>query len=125
MKSKFPNFTCKDKGDELIFTGDLLIKPEVPIYNVSVHYRYALRPKVFVNNPMLDEFAPHVFSDDSLCLYHIDNFKWNADKLIATTIMQWTIAWLYFYEAWLQTGEWFGPEVPHENNKVDNESYTK
>ncbi len=115
MKSKYPNFSCKKKEGELIFTGDLLIMPELPIYNVSVHYRFRLPPKVFVNSPQLEENCPHRYSDDSLCLYHRDNFKWNADKLVATMIMQWTIAWIYFYEAWLQTDEWFGPEVPHGN----------
>lgn len=115
MKSKFPNFSYKRKDGELVFTGDLMIMPELPTYNVSVHYRFSLSPKVFVNSPQLDDKCPHRYSDDSLCLYHRDNFKWNADKLVATTIMQWTIAWLYFYEVWHQTGEWYGPEVPHGN----------
>ena len=90
-----------------------MVMPELPIYNVSVYYRFNLSPKVFVNSPVLDEKCPHVFRDNSLCLYHRDNYKWNADKLVATSIMEWTIAWIYFYEAWLQTGEWYGPEVPH------------
>lgn len=115
MKSKFPNFSCKKKAGELIFTGDLMIMPELPVYNVSVHYRFSASPKVYVNSPKLEDKCPHRYSDDSLCLYHRDNFKWNADKLVATMIMQWTIAWIYFYEAWLQTGEWYGPEVPHGN----------
>ena len=115
MKSRYPNFSCKRKEGELIFTGDLLIKPELPVYNVSVHYRFNLSPKVFVNNPQIDEKCPHRYSDGSLCLYHRENFKWSANKLVAAMIMQWTIAWIYFYEAWQQTGEWFGPEVPHGN----------
>ncbi len=117
MKSKYPNFSCKKKDGELIFTGDLMIMPELPVYNVSVHYRFNLPPKVYVNSPKLDDKCPHRYKDDSLCLYHRDNFKWNADKLLATMIMQWTIAWIYFYEAWLQTGEWYGPEVPHGNTE--------
>ena len=31
--------------------------------------------------------------------------------------MDWTIAWIYFYEVWLETNIWYGPEVPHNNNK--------
>lgn len=116
MKSKYPNFVCKKKDGEFIFTGDLMIKPELPVYNVSVHYRFNRRPLVYVNNPQLVEHCPHRYSDKSLCLYHSENYKWNADKLIAGNIMQWTIAWCYFYEAWLQTGTWFGPEVPHGND---------
>ena len=124
MKSKFPNFSCKKKAGEIVFTGNLLIKPELPIYNVSVHYRFNFSPKVYVNSPTLDDNSPHRYSDGSLCLYHHDNYKWNADKLVATIIMQWTIAWIYFYEAWLQTGVWYGPEVPHKNDtkkEVENE----
>ena len=115
MRSKFPNFSYKKKDGEVIFTGDLVIMPELPVYNVSVHYSFNASPKVFVNSPQLYDKCPHRYSDDSLCLYHRDNFKWNADKLVATMIMQWTIAWIYFYEAWLQTGEWYGPEVLHGN----------
>jgi len=32
---------------------------------------------------------------------------------VAGDIMGWTAGWIYFYEYWLQTGEWIGPEVPH------------
>ena len=39
-------------------------------------------------------------------------------KLVAKEIMSWTIAWLYFYEAWLQTGKWFGPESHHTPNII-------
>ena len=119
MKSKFPLFRSKQKGDNIIFTGDLFIKPELPIYNISVKYRGNLRPVVNVNTPVLVDKPPHTFSDKSLCLYHSDNFKWNAGKLIAKEIMQWTIAWIYFYEYWLQTGEWIAPEVPHNAVKKD------
>lgn len=123
MRSKFPAFKAKKKNGEIIFTGDLLIKPELPIYNVTVHYRFNKSPKVFINSPEIDKRCPHKYSDGSLCLYHSSNYKWNADKLVALHIMQWTIAWIYFYEAWLQTGEWYGPEVPHGNvaNKENTE----
>ena len=41
------------------------------------------------------------------------NYNWNVDKLIAKDIVPWTAAWIYFYEYWLRTGEWVGPEAPH------------
>ena len=114
MKSKFPQFQNKRKGNSIVFTGDLLVTPELPIYNVSVEYRGNLRPVVKVNFPALVENPPHFYKEDkSLCLYHNDNFKWNTNKLIAKEIMHWTISWIYFYEYWKQTGEWIAPEVPH------------
>ena len=119
MKSKFPQLHSKQKGENIVFTGDLFVKPELPVYNVSVEYRGDLRPIVKVNSPALVDKPPHTFSDKSLCLYHSDNFKWSADKFIAKEIMQWTIVWIYFYEYWLQTGEWIAPEVSHDTDKKD------
>lgn len=120
MKSRFPQFKSKRKGDNIVFTGDLFIKPELPVYNVSVEYRGNLRPIVKVNSPALVDKPPHFYhSDKSLCLYHYDNFKWSTDKLIAKEIMQWTIAWIYFYEYWSQTSKWIAPEVPHNSDKKD------
>jgi hypothetical protein len=119
MKSKFPQFQSKQKGENIVFTGDLFVKSELPIYNVSVEYRGNLRPVVKVNSPVLVDKPPHTFEDKSLCLYHSNNFKWNANKLIVKEIMQWTIAWIYFYEYWLQTGEWIAPAVPHNSEKKD------
>jgi hypothetical protein len=119
MKSKYPQFKSKQKGDNIVFTGDLFIKPELLIYNVSIEYRGNLRPVVKINSPALVEKPPHTFADKSLCLYHSDNFKWSTDKLIAKEIIQWTVAWIYFYEYWLQTGEWVGPEVAHNTDKKD------
>lgn len=117
MKSKFPQFKSKIKDDSILFVGDLLIKPEHPIYTVSVEYKGNSRPTVRIISPALVEDPPHTFSDKSLCLYHSKNFNWNRNKLIAKEIMQWTIAWIYFYEYWLQTGKWVGPEVSHNTEK--------
>lgn len=117
MKSKYPQFKSKRNGDNIIFSGNLFIKPELPIYNVSIEYRGELRPIVKINSPALVEKPPHTFPDKSLCLYHSDNFKWNGNKLIAKEIIQWTVVWIYFYEYWLQTNKWIGPEVPHNTDK--------
>lgn len=34
--------------------------------------------------------------------------EFNVYKLLADTIIPWTVEWLYFYELWLATGEWLG-----------------
>jgi hypothetical protein len=34
--------------------------------------------------------------------------EWRSDLHVATTIVPWLSEWLYFYEAWRVTGEWFG-----------------
>ncbi|PKP32397.1 MAG: hypothetical protein CVT99_05085 [Bacteroidetes bacterium HGW-Bacteroidetes-16] len=120
MKSKYPQFRAKHiTNDSVIFVGDLMIKPELPIYSVSVEYRGKLSPKVRVITPKLVDKPPHYYKNtDSLCLYHTDDFKWNCQKLVAKEIMSWTIAWIYFYEAWKQTDIWYGPESHHYTNTI-------
>lgn len=113
MKSKYPQFHSTVKGVCVTFTGELMVKPELPTYTISVEYRGGQKPLVHVISPALVENAKHTYSDKSLCLYHPDNFNWHSSRLVAKEIMQWTIAWIYFYEYWLQSGEWIGPEVPH------------
>jgi len=120
MKSKYPQFKAKHlSNDTVTFIGDLLIKPELPIYTVSVEYRGTLSPRVRVIEPKLVENRPHFYKNtECLCLYHPDDFKWDCRKLVAKEIMSWTIAWLYFYEAWLQTGKFLGPESHHTPNTI-------
>lgn len=123
MKSKYPHFKHKKNGDsDIVFTGELFIKPELPIYTVSIHYRGNLSPVIKVLNPQLVEDPPHFYKkSNSICLYHPDNYKWRKENLIATNIMSWTIAWIYFYEYWLQTGQWVGPEALHNFEKKEDE----
>ena len=60
---------------------------------------------------------PHTFGDGTLCLYHTDDFRWDGTQLIAATIVPWACEWCYFYEVWLATGEWLGPQYPHGGSK--------
>ena len=123
MKSMYPNFTYKVLGDKhVIFTGDLLIKPELPIYTVSIEYKGSKRPLVKVLNPKLADDRPHFYpTSKSLCLYHPDQFNWKETSLVSNHIVSWTVAWIYFYEVWLQEKKWYGPEAPHELNTIKNE----
>lgn len=115
MKSKYPQFNTKNLTNETVkFIGEIMVKPELPIYTVCIEYRGKLSPKVSVLNPKLVDKPPHYYKNtECLCLYHPDNFKWNSEKILAKEILSWTIAWLFFYEAWLQTGVWLGPESHH------------
>ncbi|MDX2001357.1 MAG: hypothetical protein SFW35_02940 [Chitinophagales bacterium] len=121
MRSSYPDFKCNKKGLAMEFTGILRVMPELPEYTVTVIYDLDKRPKVYIRAPQLLENAPHLYPDGTLCLYHPDNYHWTREKLIAKEIMSWTAAWIYFYEVWLETGKWFGPEVNHQNPKIPND----
>jgi hypothetical protein len=36
---------------------------------------------------------------------------------ISETIVPWAALWLAFYEIWLDTDHWYGPEAPHTGAK--------
>ena len=79
-------------------------------------------PRVRVLSPRLVNVPgrrrpPHTFGDGALCLYHTDDSRWDGTQLIAATIIPWACEWCYFYELWLATGEWLGPEYPHDGPK--------
>lgn len=118
MKALFPGFKAVRKGSDTIeFTGQLQVKPELPVYTLSILYEGDFRPKVKVLYPVLVPEPKHFYQKSgTLCLYHPSHFKWQRHKLIAREIMGWTAGWVYFYEGWLEHGEWFGPEADHDED---------
>ena len=64
------------------------------------------------------KLVPHVYRDHSLCLFYPRYQEWDYKASWAETIIPWTSLWLYYYEIWLQTGEWLGGGIhgnPHKN----------
>jgi hypothetical protein len=118
MREWFPQFHCQGSNKHVIWTGNLRRNSEAPEYTVRLEYVFRFSPKVYVISPEIIEDAPHTYrADNRLCLHHPCDLDWSAEKLIACTIMPWTVEWLRFYEIWLVTGEWFGPEAPHSGEK--------
>lgn len=117
MKRLFPQFRSIKNAHGVTFIGNLQIKQELPTYKVKVEYRGHCSPRVSIISPQLANGTPHIYKGGYLCLYHHDHFHWRHNKLVAKEVMQWTCAWLYFYEYWLQTGKWIGPAVPHHGKK--------
>ncbi len=115
MRSVYPQFKPLWRTDhEVEFVGTLRVSEKFPEYKVSILYRSGRTPIVKVLDPNLVEKPPHFYQNtQSLCLYHPHNYRWVSGKVIAKDIVPWTSAWIYFYEVWLKTKVWYGPEVPH------------
>ncbi len=79
-----------------------------PEYLVKVQYKLNQIPKVWVLNPSLVPNTIHLYAENNLCLYWPKEWRWQPDQLIAKTIIPWAASWLYFYELWLDIGEWLG-----------------
>jgi len=117
MGCYFPDFVyCREKNIPT-WHGTLQPSGKSPAYHVRVVYSPPKLPKVFVVSPPLESNACHRYSDGSLCLYYPLDGSWTSDIFIAKTIVPWAALWLAFYELWLSTGTWYGPEAPHAGPK--------
>jgi hypothetical protein len=114
MGQLFPGFHYSWRTST--WTGYLQPSPSSSRYRVQIAFRGTGRPVVQVLEPKISDDAPHTYSDGSLCLYYRDG-TWTKAKMLAETILPWTAEWLYFYEYWLATGKWLGPEAPHGQKK--------
>lgn len=100
------------RGKHLSWATRLQPTPLSITYTIRIEYSFGCRPKVQVVDPVLtppdDERLPHVFHGADLCLYY-DEFNCWHDS-IASKMMPWVSEWLYYYELWVTTESWLGPE---------------
>lgn len=121
MQKDYPGFAYRRKNNLPTWLGVLQPTGALPEYVVRIVYRFADRhskcPRVWIVSPEIHPDAPHRYSDNSLCLYFPPENSWTPYKFISETIVPWTALWLAFYEIWLDTDHWYGPEAPHKGKK--------
>jgi hypothetical protein len=98
------------------------------VYRVRLKYSLEKNPKAFVEEPPLQERdgnrPPHLYADDSLCLYLPQTQEWAPSMFVADTIVPWASEWLFHYEIWLSTGEWQGGGI-HPGDRVSSDSCSR
>jgi len=110
MQKHYPDFKWDvTQNDEIVLYGNigpsnvLEQKYVIGIY-LPDNYGSGIPPKVFLlNKDIRQTYAPHVYSDDSLCLFHNDGEYTARTSLV--TVLNWVSAWLALYENYLKTGE--------------------
>jgi hypothetical protein len=117
MARLFPVYQASLGKDRLSFTGDVAPFGCADTYRVRIDYEMRSRPSVWVLTPHLRSTGegikiPHTFSDGSLCLHTPG--QWQSDMTIAEYIVPCIAQWLFYYEAWLATGEWLGGGAEHQ-----------
>lgn len=121
MQRRFPSFKYRRNRGIPTWYGELQPIVNSPVYTVKIIYaftgRYSPSPRVWIVSPEIHPNAPHRYADKSLCLYFPPERSWTSTKFIALTIVPWAAAWLAFYEIWLDTDHWYGPEAPHTGVK--------
>lgn len=108
---RFPGFMRVGLRGATEWRGSFQPRETSPVYTVAVRISHGVGavPQVRVRSPALMRNAPHLYSDGTLCLYWPQEWRWRYDTLLAETILPWTALWLYYYELWLDCGEWLGP----------------
>lgn len=96
-----------------MWRGSFTPRPSSPEFLVEIRYRQGGIPRVRLLSPRLRPDARHVYKGGYLCLYWPEEDPWTPDKFLATTIFPLVWSWLGYYELWLETGKWLGPESPH------------
>lgn len=119
---RFPQFVYRREHDVPTWRGTLQPRHLSPKYHVVVRYNLSLYPTVRVISPALAPKSPHLWRNETLCLYYPKENPWRKDMLIAETIIPWTALWLYYYELWLDTGKWLGPSSHASDSKLLNGS---
>ncbi|MPZ50968.1 MAG: hypothetical protein GEU75_16990 [Dehalococcoidia bacterium] len=108
-------FESMIRGKKLTATGRVQPLDITDEYLLELRYQIGERPHVFVIEPAIrrrdGERADHMYGDTEPCVYLPKNGEWSPDKLLAETLVPWTMLWLVFYEAWLVTGVWDGGGV--------------
>ncbi|MBB4274138.1 hypothetical protein [Rhizobium mongolense] len=132
MAAKWPDWRVTESDDRAaVWIGHL--RPAKTTYRIRMFYRVPrllerttvkqAQPRVYVERPELQRKPgnpegdlPHVYwingdrpqGEACLCLFDPDH-EWSICDWLADTTVPWTSTWLYWYEAWLVTGIWFGP----------------
>ncbi len=109
LRKAYPGFRLRWKKGDPLWEGSFQPRISSPSYRLQICYSSGSIPKVWVLSPALADNPPHVYGDGSLCLYWPKEWRWRDQEYIADTILPWAALWLYYYELWLDTGQWLGP----------------
>jgi hypothetical protein len=113
MRQLFPQFKYKvTAASGVIWRGWLQPQETSQSYQIRIQHTPGSAPRVYVDSPPLAEGVHHLNSDGSLCLYWPKEWRWTPQTVMAETILVWAAMWLFYYELWLEIGEWLGPEAP-------------
>lgn len=129
----FKGSECELKKDILFWKGIIKPTPLSKEYEVIIQYQINNLPRiqVFVTGDNIKELDnpdfPHKYkiikemNTVKICLDRYQAF--NKYKYISTTIIPWTMEWLYYYEIWLATGKWQGGGEHPGKGEIKKETY--
>jgi hypothetical protein len=118
MRKHRPVFT-RTRRHPWVWRGLVQVRPGGQVYVIDVRAGHESGDKVEIRvlEPTLVPVTatgrpPHTFENGALC---VNDRAASAYEFLSDTTVPWIYSWLYFYERWLETGIWYGPQAPgHE-----------
>ncbi|MGJ8592208.1 MAG: hypothetical protein ACSHXF_06650 [Aquaticitalea sp.] len=101
-----------------ILIGGGKIKPEGCKSSYEIIFRYNPNKKgrkdhIFIKNSKIKfGIVPHLYNDNSLCLYHPSDLSQYV-PFNFVDVIPWISKWLVTYELWLKYGVWLDREYKH------------
>jgi len=113
IRVKYPGFQITYDHISISAKGRIMPTARSENYLVEIQFKLDRFPRIYVRDPLLrrnekHEKIPHMYGQESLCLFQPKYREFKLSDLIADTIIPWTSLWLYHYENWHITGEWQG-----------------
>lgn len=123
IRKHFPCFTCSLRHRVLECEGRITPCEECQPYRIRIRLSLGGIPSVRVlDPPIMPHGKIHMYSNGDLCLYDHRDQPWKATDNLHQKIVPWIAEWLVFYELFLITGEWQGPEALHANTLKSKQS---
>tara|TARA_R110001592_G_scaffold3510_6_gene19610 strand:+ start:2193 stop:2612 length:420 start_codon:yes stop_codon:yes gene_type:complete len=116
IEDNFNWIKCFVKDGSLIGGGKIQPKGCKKVYNVN--FVYSPNNKGRKDNICIKDkkikfgLVPHLYNDNSLCLYHPSDLSPYLEFNFIDTI-PWISKWLVTYELWLKYGVWLDKEFRH------------
>ncbi len=125
IKKYYPQFTTSFKKELLKVHGWIQPTSRSDNYEFQLKYHFKSHVDVKILSPELiknekGENIPHMYNQESLCLFHPSFGEFKFSYLIANTVIPWISLWLYYYENWHTTGEWLGGGI-HPSKRIRQE----
>lgn len=123
LVNRFPQFQATLSEHKVTWVGILQPQPLSAIYKIRIEYELQGPPSVWVEDPPLksykDKPIPHMYSQETLCLFYPKAKEWKRSMWIYKTTIPWISLWLNYYEIWVVTGEWLGGGIDHGNPVIE------
>ena len=116
VEKHFPCFRCRLHKGILTCVGDIIPSEHCDPYRIEIRLNQGDVPMVRILKPWIPpeiHRRVHIYRNGTLCLYDPRERPWSNRDNLHETIIPWTAEWLVFYELFLTSGVWHGPEAPH------------